>query len=149
MVTLPGSRCEAGAASWSRPLPSELDEPRARASGSRAHCHRRRLDVQTNRPWLVPSDAVSFGQRRRNDNMNKICVLEGVGEGENLRKIVPKRSFFLGNSMTIKFGNFTNFIFRNFVVIWEAPVLWAENQYPDSGGTSLVSKLESSPQKTL
>ena len=33
----------------------------------------------------------------------------------------PQTLFFLGNSMTIKFGNFTNFIVRNFVVIWEAP----------------------------
>ena len=32
-------------------------------------------------------------QRRRNDNINKICVLEGVGEGENLRKIAQKRCF--------------------------------------------------------
>ena len=27
-------------------------------------------------------------QRRRNDTTNKICVLEGVGEGKNLRKIL-------------------------------------------------------------
>ena len=36
----------------------------------------------------------------------------------------PKTLFFLGNSMTIKFGklgNFAHFIVRNFVVIWEAP----------------------------
>ena len=26
--------------------------------------------------------------------------------------------------MTIKFGNFANFIVRNFVVIWEAPNKW-------------------------
>ena len=38
-----------------------------------------------------------------------------------LQKIVPKRCFSWGNSMTIEFGNFTNFIVRNFVVIWEAP----------------------------
>ena len=30
--------------------------------------------------------------------------------------------FFLGKSMTIKFGNFAIFIVRNFVVIWEAPI---------------------------
>ena len=35
----------------------------------------------------------------------------------------PKTLFFLGNSMTIKFGTFANFIVRNFVVIWEAPNL--------------------------
>ena len=34
----------------------------------------------------------------------------------------PKTLFFLGNFMTIKFGNFANFIIRNFVVIWEAPI---------------------------
>ena len=28
------------------------------------------------------------------------------------RKIVPKRRFFLGNSITIKFGNFANYINR-------------------------------------
>ena len=28
---------------------------------------------------------------------------------------------FLGNSMTIEFGNFANFTVRNFVVIWEPP----------------------------
>ena len=28
--------------------------------------------------------------------------------------------------MTIKFGNFANFIVRNFVVIWEAPTLGFE-----------------------
>ena len=33
-------------------------------------------------------------QRRRNDNINKICVLEGLGERENLRKIAPKCCFF-------------------------------------------------------
>ena len=32
----------------------------------------------------------------------------------------PKMRFFLGNSMTIKFGDSANFIVRNFVVIWEA-----------------------------
>ena len=32
-------------------------------------------------------------QRRRNDNINKICVLEGVGEGEILRKIVQNAVF--------------------------------------------------------
>ena len=45
-------------------------------------------------------DSQNKNQRRRNDNINKICVLEGVGEGEN--------------SMTITFGNFANFIVRNF-----------------------------------
>ena len=71
---------------------------------------------------FFPGDfAIPENQRRRNDTINNICVLEGVGEGENLRKIVPKTLFFLGNSMTIKFGNFANFIVRNLVVIWEAP----------------------------
>ena len=34
---------------------------------------------------------------------------------------IPKTLFFLGNSMTIKFGHFANFIVGNFVVILEAP----------------------------
>ena len=56
---------------------------------------------------------VTKAQRLRNDNINKICVLEGVREGENLRKIVQNAVFFfLRNSMTIKFGNFANFIVR-------------------------------------
>ena len=59
-------------------------------------------------------------QRRRNDNIHKICVLEGVGEGEIYGKL-SQNAVFLGNSMTIKFGKFANFIVRNFVVIWEAP----------------------------
>ena len=54
------------------------------------------------------------------NNINKVFVLEGVGEG-NFTENCPKTLFFLGNSMTIKFGNFANFIVRNFVVIWEAP----------------------------
>ena len=37
----------------------------------------------------------------------------------------PKTLFFLGNSMTIKFGHFANFIVRTFVVVWEAPKLGA------------------------
>ena len=38
---------------------------------------------------------VSYGesQRCQNDSINKICFLEGVGEGENLQKIVPKCCF--------------------------------------------------------
>ena len=55
----------------------------------------------------------------------KFAVLEGVGggAGQNFRKIVPKTLFFLGDSMTIKFGNSANFVVRNFVVIWEPPNL--------------------------
>ena len=60
-------------------------------------------------------------QRRRNDNINKICVFEGVGEGEVFTENCPKTLFFQGNPMTIKFGNYANFIVRDFVVIWEAP----------------------------
>ena len=44
----------------------------------------------------------------------------GVGRGK-FTENCPKTLFFLGNSMTIKFGNSTNLIVRNFVVIWEAP----------------------------
>ena len=60
---------------------------------------------------LLPLIVLPHYQRRRNDTINKICVLEGVGEGDVLRKIIPKRCFFfLGNSMTIKFGNFANLL---------------------------------------
>ena len=50
----------------------------------------------------------------------KFAFWRGLGRGKNYRKL-SKTLFFLGNSMTIKFGNFANFIVRNFVVIWEAP----------------------------
>ena len=63
----------------------------------------------------------SFSQRRQNDNVNKICVLEGVREEENIQKL-SKNAVFPENSMTMKFGNFANFIVRYFVVIWEAPI---------------------------
>ena len=52
-------------------------------------------------------------QRRRNDNVNKICVLEGVGEGDNL----PKTLFFPGEFHDNKSWKFCEFIVRNFVVI--------------------------------
>ena len=74
---------------------------------------------------------VSQIQRRRNDNINKICVLEGVGEGKTYGKL-SKTLFFLGNSI----GNFANFTVRNFVVIWEAPtnselvILWFGSSGP-------------------
>ena len=73
-------------------------------------------------PKMARKDSSQIlNQRRRNDNINKVCVLEGVGEGNFFTENCPKTLFFLGNSMTIKFGNFANFIVRNFVVIWEAP----------------------------
>ena len=61
-----------------------------------------------------------FSQGRRNDKINKICVLEGAKTREN----GPKKLLLLGNSMTIKFGKICklNFV-RNFVVILEAPIL--------------------------
>ena len=59
-------------------------------------------------------------QRRRNDNINKICILEGVGEGENLRKIV-QNAVFPGTFHDNKIWKFCEFYVRNFVVIWEAP----------------------------
>ena len=59
-------------------------------------------------------------QRHRNENSNKICVLEGVGEGGELRENCPKPLFSLGNVMTIKCGNSSNFIVRDFVVTSEA-----------------------------
>ena len=60
-------------------------------------------------------------QRRRNDNINKICVLEGVEEGKLYGKL-SQNAVLPGNSMTIIFGKYANFIVRNFVVIWEAPI---------------------------
>ena len=51
----------------------------------------------------------------------KFAVWTGLGRG-NFTENYPKTLFFLGSSMTIKFGNFTDFIVRNCVVIWEAPI---------------------------
>ena len=48
--------------------------------------------------------------------------MEGVGEEGPFTENCPKMLFFLGNSMTIKFGNFAIFIVRNIVVVWEAPI---------------------------
>ena len=42
----------------------------------------------------------------------------GPGRGQNMRENCPKTLFFLGNSMTIKFGFFLRFIVRNVVVIF-------------------------------
>ena len=44
-------------------------------------------------------------QRCRNDNTNKSCVLEGVGEGGKLRENCSRTLFFLGLSMTIEPGS--------------------------------------------
>ena len=43
--------------------------------------------------WGHPSAQPIKTQRRRNDNINKICILEGVGEGENLWKFVQNAVF--------------------------------------------------------
>ena len=43
--------------------------------------------------------------RCRNDNINKCCVLEGVGEGEFEGKLSQNAAFAREKSMTIKFGN--------------------------------------------
>ena len=51
----------------------------------------------------------------------KFAVFEGVGEGEIYENCPKMLCFSWGNSMTIKFGNFANFIVRNSVAIWEAP----------------------------
>ena len=50
---------------------------------------------------------------KRQCNITRIYVLEGVGKGGNLWKIVSEKAFIGANSMTIKFGNFANFIVRN------------------------------------
>ena len=39
--------------------------------------------------------------------------------------------------MTIKFGNCANFIVTNFVVIWEAPILWLRKM--DKMGSRLLN----------
>ena len=65
-----------------------------------------------------------YYQRHRNDNINNICILWRGKFTENCQKTL----FFLGNSMTIKFRNFANFIVRNFVVIWEAPITKSGNR---------------------
>ena len=48
--------------------------------------------------------------------------IRGSGRGGKFTENCPKMLLFLGNSMTIKFRNFANFIVRNFVVIWGAPI---------------------------
>ena len=87
---------------------------------------------------------VGVFQGRRNDNINTICVLEGVGEGQLYGKLSQNAVFFffLGNSMTIKFGNFANFIVRNVAVIWEAPSFpanrFAKNQFANKSSRSAL-----------
>ena len=42
-------------------------------------------------PLVAPQSEESvFSQGRRNDNIHKICVLEGVGEGAKTRENCPK-----------------------------------------------------------
>ena len=50
----------------------------------------------------------------------KFAFWSRLGRGKIYGKL-PKNAVFLGNSMTIKFGNFANFIVKNVFVIWEAP----------------------------
>ena len=61
----------------------------------------------------------SLAQRRDAETtiLTKFAFWRGLGGGANSWKIVEKHSFFLGNSTTIKSGNFANFIVRDFVVI--------------------------------
>ena len=54
-----------------------------------------------------------LAQRRRNDNINKICVLEGVGEGDNLRKIV-QNAVFPGKFHDNKIWKFCEFYCQKF-----------------------------------
>ena len=87
-----------------------------------------------------------LNQRRRNDNIHNICVLEGVREGGNLRENCAETLVFLGHSMTIKFGNFATFIVRNYVVIWEAPIEQRERN-PCFCGASFLASACLSPKK--
>ena len=48
-------------------------------------------------------------QRRRNADIHKIYVLEGVRGAETKGKLCKNTVFFLGNSMTIKFGKIRGF----------------------------------------
>ena len=52
-----------------------------------------RLPKQSSPNTFQGIDRARHYQRRRNDNINTICVLEGVEEGENLQKIASKRCF--------------------------------------------------------
>ena len=56
----------------------------------------------------------------------KFAFWRGLGRGKIYGKLSQNAVLFLRNSMTIKLGNFTNLIVRNFVVIWEAPISGAE-----------------------
>ena len=47
----------------------------------------------------------------------KFAFWRGLGRGKIYGTLSENAVFILGNSMTIKFGNFANFIVRNFVVI--------------------------------
>ena len=46
----------------------------------------------------------SLNQRRRDDNKNKICTLEGGGGLGAKSKHRPKTLLFVGNATTIKFA---------------------------------------------
>ena len=48
--------------------------------------------IKLAQPFPAP-ELRTNNQRRRNDNINKICVLEGVGEGENYGKLPPNAIF--------------------------------------------------------
>ena len=50
----------------------------------------------------------------------KFAFWSGSGRGKIYGQL-SKNAVFPGISMTIRFGDFTNFIVRNLVVIWEAP----------------------------
>ena len=55
-------------------------------------------------------------QRRRNDNINKICVLEGVGEGKIYGKLSKNAVFFFpGKFHDNKIWNFCEFYCQKFL----------------------------------
>ena len=88
-------------------------------------------------PWMRSNNAKwaprKMDQRRRNNNTNKICVLEGVGEGGKLGGNCPKTLFFLGIPWQLNLEHFANGIVRYFVVISEAQKIW-EDWWSVSGG---------------
>ena len=60
----------------------------------------------------------------------KFAFWMGVGEGGNFTENCPKTLFFPRNSMTIKFGNFANFIVRNLLSFGRLLQDRASNPYP-------------------
>ena len=107
----PGSKTSGRPSKQNKHLGADMHDPNARTSMTPSWCKQKSFGLKS----LSLKD-----QRYWNDTFNKICVLEGRGGGK-LRANWPEMLFFLGNSMTIKFWNFANFIVTTIVLISEAP----------------------------